>query len=102
MKFGHLELFVNDPLASLPFYRDVLGFEVVTVQAKSFVWLKLGEQEILLRPGRPFSTPPVNEIALTRLSATSFFPTSPPPCTIWNAPAGKPAACAASPQMSQP
>ena len=58
MKIGHLELFVANPLASLPFYRDVLGFEVVTVQAGSFVWLKLGEQELLLRPGRPFSSPP--------------------------------------------
>lgn len=58
MKIGHLELFVKDPLASLPFYRDTLGFDVVTVQAERFVWLKSGEQEILLRPGRPFSTSP--------------------------------------------
>ena len=58
MKFGHFELFVTDPLTSLPFYRDMLGFDVVAVQAESFVWLKLGEQEVLLRPGRPLSSSP--------------------------------------------
>lgn len=58
MKLGHLELFVENPLASLPFYRDVLGFEVTTIQDNKFVWLKLGQQEILLRPGRPLFTPP--------------------------------------------
>ncbi|MCB9432839.1 MAG: VOC family protein [Ardenticatenaceae bacterium] len=55
MQIGHLELFVDDPLASLSFYRDVLGFELVAVQEESFVWLRLGLQEILLRPGRPLS-----------------------------------------------
>jgi catechol 2,3-dioxygenase-like lactoylglutathione lyase family enzyme len=55
MKIGHLELFVEDPLASLPFYRDLLGLELVAVQEESFVWLRLGEQELLLRPGRPLS-----------------------------------------------
>lgn len=51
MKFGHVELFVQDPLAALQFYREVLGCHVITVQAGQFVWLSLGAQEILLRPG---------------------------------------------------
>lgn len=54
-KVGHIELHVDNPLASLSFYRDLLGFELVVVQADSFVWLRLGEQEVLLRPKRPFS-----------------------------------------------
>jgi catechol 2,3-dioxygenase-like lactoylglutathione lyase family enzyme len=50
LKIGHTELFVKDPLASRRFYEEVLGFEVVAVQQERFVWLKLGETEILLRP----------------------------------------------------
>jgi catechol 2,3-dioxygenase-like lactoylglutathione lyase family enzyme len=53
MRIGHLELFVSDPQRSRAFYEDVLGFEVETVQAGgSFVWLKLGESSLLLRPER--------------------------------------------------
>ena len=51
MRFGHLELFVKDPLAAKVFYEEVLGFEVTVVQGEQFVWLKCGEVEILLRPG---------------------------------------------------
>ncbi len=32
LKIGHLELFVDDPVASLPFDRDVLGFDLVAVR----------------------------------------------------------------------
>ena len=56
MRVGHLELFVRDPLASRAFYEDVLGAEVVAVQGDQFVWIKLGDVELLLRPGAP--TPP--------------------------------------------
>jgi catechol 2,3-dioxygenase-like lactoylglutathione lyase family enzyme len=53
MRVGHIELFVRDPLASKAFYADVLGGEVVAVQGDQFVWIKLGEVELLLRPGVP-------------------------------------------------
>lgn len=53
MRIGHIEVFVKDALASLPFYRDVLGMEVVAVQREQFVWLESGGVEVLLRPGTP-------------------------------------------------
>lgn len=49
MKIGHIELFVSDPLASKDFFVNVLGFELVDNQEDQFIWLRLGEQEILLR-----------------------------------------------------
>jgi catechol 2,3-dioxygenase-like lactoylglutathione lyase family enzyme len=51
MRLGHIELFVRDPLVSLAFYHDVLGFDVVDVQQDTFVWLRSGDVELLLRPG---------------------------------------------------
>lgn len=53
IRWGHIELFVPDPVALLPFYRDLLGFSVTTVQGGQFVWLALGAVELLLRPGHP-------------------------------------------------
>ena len=53
MKLGHIELFVRDPLQAKQFYEDVLGCAVTAVQGQQFVWLLLGETEILLRPGTP-------------------------------------------------
>ena len=53
MRMGHIELFVRDPLASKAFYVGVLGFDLVHVQDGRFVWVKLGEREILLRQGTP-------------------------------------------------
>jgi len=55
MKIGHIELFVADPLKSKEFYVEVLGFEEVAVQGGKFVWVKSGEIEVLLRPGRNLS-----------------------------------------------
>ncbi len=52
MKIGHIELFAADPLASKDFYANVLGFHVTAIQEEQFVWLKCGDAEILLRPGR--------------------------------------------------
>ncbi|MBL8006310.1 MAG: VOC family protein [Ignavibacteria bacterium] len=52
MKFGHIEIFVKDPLKIKEFYEKILGFEIVAVQQEKFVWMKLGENEILLRPGK--------------------------------------------------
>ncbi|MFC1852033.1 VOC family protein [candidate division CSSED10-310 bacterium] len=51
MKIGHIELNVSDPMKSKEFYEKVLGFEVVVDQGDQIIWLKLGEQELLLRPG---------------------------------------------------
>ncbi|MBK8549676.1 MAG: VOC family protein [Ignavibacteria bacterium] len=52
MKFGHIEIFVKDPLRAKEFYENILGFELVEVQNEKFVWLKLGENLFLLRPGK--------------------------------------------------
>ena len=60
LRLGHIELFVADPVGSMPFYRDALGFELVEVQGDKVVWLKSGDTELLLRPGandtRPATT----------------------------------------------
>ena len=55
MKIGHIELFVKDPRKSSEFYTEKLGFELVADQ-NNFMWVKLGEIEILLRPGKPKSS----------------------------------------------
>jgi catechol 2,3-dioxygenase-like lactoylglutathione lyase family enzyme len=52
MRLGHLELFVADPLGSIPFYRDALGFDLEAVQHDRFVWFRSGDAMLLLRPGR--------------------------------------------------
>jgi len=52
MKIGHIELFAVDPMKSRDFYVEVLGFEEVAVQGGKFVWVKSGDVEILLRPGK--------------------------------------------------
>lgn len=51
MHIGHLEIFCADPVASIPFYRDALGFTLVEVQHEKFVWLTSHEAIVLLRPG---------------------------------------------------
>ena len=53
LKFGHIEIFATDPERSKQFYCDVLGFELQVTQSSQLIWLKKGEIEILLRPGRP-------------------------------------------------
>lgn len=58
MRFGHIELFVREVPRARDFYVDVLGFELVVEQgpageAPRTVWVKLGETELLLRPGEP-------------------------------------------------
>lgn len=50
MFLRHVEIFVAEPMKAKDFYRDVLGFEVTAIQGEKFVWLKLGDKEILLRP----------------------------------------------------
>jgi catechol 2,3-dioxygenase-like lactoylglutathione lyase family enzyme len=53
MRFGHIEIFAQDPLRSLEFYQHVLGFELVSIQSNQLIWLRKGDLEILLRPGQP-------------------------------------------------
>lgn len=53
MRPGHIEIFAADPLRSMQFYKDILGFELTLVQDNHLVWLKKGDLEILLRPGSP-------------------------------------------------
>jgi len=50
-KLGHLEIFVKEPLKAKDFYINMLGFELVEIQGEKFVWLKMGDSLILLRPG---------------------------------------------------
>jgi catechol 2,3-dioxygenase-like lactoylglutathione lyase family enzyme len=57
MKLGHIEILVEDPKRSQQFYCDVLGFELVTIQNELFFWLKKGQQEFLIRPGRRQEAP---------------------------------------------
>jgi catechol 2,3-dioxygenase-like lactoylglutathione lyase family enzyme len=52
LKLGHIELFVSDPGEARDFYRNVLGCQVLDAQSDRFVWLRLGEQDLLLRPDR--------------------------------------------------
>ena len=53
IRLGHIERFVTDPMVSLAFYRDQLGFRVVEVQEEQFVWLESNGIELLLRSGIP-------------------------------------------------
>jgi catechol 2,3-dioxygenase-like lactoylglutathione lyase family enzyme len=51
MKLGHIEIFVTDPSEARRFYEKALGFQVTAVEGDGrFIWLKLGDQEFLLRP----------------------------------------------------
>ncbi|HEX3356501.1 MAG TPA: VOC family protein [Tepidisphaeraceae bacterium] len=67
LKLGHLELFVHDPARSRDFYRDILGFEVISEQGESFIWLRSNDREILLRRSE-FS----NEAAVYKEAAIAF------------------------------
>jgi len=51
IRAGHIEIFVKDPVASKHFYERILGFSVTEIQHDKFIWMKLGDTEILLRPG---------------------------------------------------
>lgn len=54
MKFGHIEIFVSDPLQTAKqFYQDILEFEITSAREDQLVWLKKGDLEILLRQGQP-------------------------------------------------
>ncbi len=63
MKIGHIELFVKDVGRARHFYEVVLGCQLVAVQAEQFIWLKLGNTELLLRPGKPGPHPAAYETA---------------------------------------
>jgi len=65
MRFGHIELFVEDPQRAQHFFTQVLGFELVAAQGSDFVWVKMGEVELLLRRG------PAHLVASSYPSASS-------------------------------
>ena len=79
MHVGHLELPVRDPMASLAWYTDVLGFELEVNQGDTFIWLVCGGTTVMLRPsgeGRPVVSPdpdaaPNVVLYTTDLDATS-------------------------------
>lgn len=52
MKFGHIEIFVSDPIKSSKFYIDILGFKLDQIQKDRFVWLTYDKIAFLLRPLR--------------------------------------------------
>lgn len=56
VKFGHIEILAADPHRSKQFYCDILGFELEVIQNKDKIWLKKGDIELLIRPGRPNHT----------------------------------------------
>ena len=51
MKFGHVELFVENPEISRDFYVNVLGFTETVVLHKDLIWIAYGDFEILLKKG---------------------------------------------------
>lgn len=60
MRVGHIELFVEDPEASRKWYELILKAEFVREQADGMIqWIRLGDTEILLRPGQPGESPEI-------------------------------------------
>lgn len=57
MRFGHFEIFTQDPLKAKEFYENILGFSVTQIQNDEFIWLEFGVLEILLRPNRKAARP---------------------------------------------
>lgn len=57
MRVGHLELPVANPLESMSFYVDTLGFELVDNQGDRFIWVRSGGLELLLKPRGPAFPP---------------------------------------------
>lgn len=55
MRMGHIELPVANPLESMSFYVDTLGFALESNQGDRFIWVRLGDAEILLKPKGPES-----------------------------------------------
>lgn len=57
MKFGHVELFVENPEITKNFYVNILGFDLVDDNNPKTIWVKIGEIELLLREGRTSKSP---------------------------------------------
>ncbi|HRJ79895.1 MAG: hypothetical protein HPKKFMNG_02816 [Planctomycetes bacterium] len=53
MKAGHIELPVKDPVRSMKFYTEVLGFKLDVNQDNRFIWLTSNGYTLLLRSGKP-------------------------------------------------
>jgi catechol 2,3-dioxygenase-like lactoylglutathione lyase family enzyme len=52
LKLGHIEIFTPNLSRAQEFYQVALGAELVADQG-DFIWVKLGEVEVLLRKGDP-------------------------------------------------
>ena len=65
MRAGHIEIPVSDPLRSLAFYRDVLGFALDVNQGDRVIWLTSGDLVVMLRPG--FDSAHDNDLAAVNL-----------------------------------
>ena len=65
MKLGHIEIPVSDPMRSLAFYRDTLGFTLEVNQADRFIWMTANDVVLMLRPG--FESAPENDLAAVNL-----------------------------------
>lgn len=50
MRVGHIELPVANPLQSMSFYVDTLGFDLESNQGDRFIWIRCGGVELLLKP----------------------------------------------------
>lgn len=57
MQLGHIEIFVSNIEKSREFYEKILGLKLIENQDDEFLWFRVGDIEILLRPGggRPAS-----------------------------------------------
>lgn len=53
---GHWELFCADTARARDFYERILGAQLLEEQEGGYVWLLLGAQELLLRPGNTART----------------------------------------------
>jgi hypothetical protein len=70
MKPGHIEIFSEEPKASIPFY-ETLGFTLTSVQADKFVWMDLDGSEILIRPGSRSFAPTYKDAAMAMVLYSS-------------------------------
>ncbi|MHC4953898.1 MAG: VOC family protein [Planctomycetota bacterium] len=57
MKLGHVELEAADPLASMNFFVETLGYSLVANQGDRFIWVEKDGVEFLLRPKGDYVLP---------------------------------------------
>ena len=59
MKFGHIEIFVTDPMTSKIFYESILGFEVIDGKISGDVNFETVKNETSLIVKTPNGTGPI-------------------------------------------